>query len=70
VVRRASFVAIREPIDRVVINSDVAFGKPVARGTRIPVSIILGFLADGMNVLDLLEEYPQLVEEDVRARIE
>ena len=62
-----SLVAIREPIDRVVINPDVAFGKPVVRGTRIPVSIVLGFLADGMNVTEFLEEYPQLVEEDVRA---
>lgn len=65
-----SCVAIREPIDRIIINPDVAFGKPVVRGTRIPVSIILGYLADGMKVLELLEAYPQLVEEDVRACLE
>lgn len=51
-------VAIGEPIDRAVINPDVAFGKPVAQGTRIPMRIAHGFLTDRMNVLELREEYP------------
>ncbi len=60
-------MAQREPIERIVIDPDVAFGKPVVRGTRIPVTIVLGLLADGMTVAELLGEYPHLSEDDIRA---
>jgi uncharacterized protein (DUF433 family) len=39
-------------------------------GTRIPVSMILGSLADGMTVQEILQEYPQLSEQDIRAALE
>lgn len=48
-------------------DPDVAFGKPVVQGTRIPVSIVLGLLADGLTVAELLAEYPHLTEDDIRA---
>jgi len=56
-------------LKRISIDSNVCFGKPCIRGTRIWVSLILDFLADGMKVEEILKEYPQLTEEDIRAAI-
>jgi uncharacterized protein (DUF433 family) len=53
--------------ERVVIDPDVCFGRPCVRGTRIWVSLVLGLLSDGMTVDEILSEYSQLVEADVRA---
>lgn len=54
-------------LERIVINPEVCFGKPVVRGTRIWVGLVLGLLADGMTYEDLLADHPQLTEEDLRA---
>ncbi len=54
-------------LDRISINPNICFGKPCIRGTRIWVSLILDFLANGMSIPEILAEYPQLTEEDVRA---
>lgn len=54
---------------RITVNPDVCFGKPCIRGTRIWVSLLLDFLANGSTVEDLLEEYPQLTREDVAAAV-
>ena len=56
-------------LERITIDPKVCGGKPCIRGTRIWVSLILDFLADGMTEGDLLAEYPQLVHEDVLAAI-
>ena len=56
-------------LQRISIDPGVCFGKPCIRGTRIWVSLILDFLAGGMSIEELLAEYPQLSEEDVRASI-
>jgi uncharacterized protein (DUF433 family) len=56
-------------LDRIAIDPGVCGGKPCIRGTRIWVSLILDFLADGMAEPELLAEYPQLVHEDVLAAI-
>ena len=56
-------------LDRIVVNPDVAAGKATIRGHRIWVSLILGLLADGMTVDDILAEYPGLERADVRACI-
>jgi uncharacterized protein (DUF433 family) len=56
-------------LDRIVINPEICGGKPCVRGTRIWVSLILDFLADGMTEAELLAEYSQLVHEDVLAAI-
>jgi uncharacterized protein (DUF433 family) len=56
-------------LERISINSNVCFGKPCIRGTRIWVSLILDFLANGMTMEELLQEYPQLSLEDIRAAI-
>lgn len=57
----------RALLERVVIDPEICSGKPTVRGTRIWVGLVLGFLADGMTTQDILDNYPQLTEEDVRA---
>ncbi len=56
-------------LERISIDPNVCFGKPCIRGTRIWVSLILDFLANGMSMEELLAEYPQLEMEDIRAAI-
>jgi uncharacterized protein (DUF433 family) len=53
--------------DRIEINPEVMLGKPVIRGTRITVELILRKLAEGATDVELLDAYPQLTKEDVRA---
>jgi uncharacterized protein (DUF433 family) len=56
-------------LERISIDPNICFGKPCIRGTRIWVSLILDFLANGTSMQELLEEYPQLTIEDIRAAI-
>jgi uncharacterized protein (DUF433 family) len=56
-------------LERISIDPNVCFGKPCIRGTRIWVSLILDLLASGTSMEELLEEYPQLIMEDVLAAI-
>ncbi len=55
--------------ERIEVNSQVMMGKPVIRGTRIPVELLLRKLGEGAGERDLLEAYPQLTREDVQAAI-
>ena len=57
------------PLDRISIDPNVCFGRPCIRGTRIWVSLILDFLASGETAEQILEAYPQLTADDVRAAI-
>lgn len=52
-----------------VLDTDVMAGKPVIRGTRIPVDKIIRLLGEGMSVEDILEDYPHLSKEDIRAAL-
>jgi uncharacterized protein (DUF433 family) len=56
-------------LKRISINPNVCFGKPCIRGTRIWISLILDFMANGMTIKEILDEYPHLTEEDIRAAI-
>ncbi len=56
-----------ELLQRISIDPNVCFGKPCIRGHRIWVSLILDLLASGMEIADILREYPQLEEADIRA---
>ena len=42
-------------------------GKPCIRGMRITVSDVLGYLAAGMSIAEILEDFPELTEDDIRA---
>ncbi len=52
---------------RISIRPDVCHGKPCIKGTRIMVSVILDYLKAGEDVRAILEQYPTLTQEDVRA---
>lgn len=53
--------------DRITIDPDICNGRPVVRGTRIAAQTVLEFLAAGDSIEDVLEEYPALTRDDVRA---
>ena len=55
--------------NRIEVNPGVMLGKPVIRGTRIPVELLLRKLADGATEADLLEAYPRLTRDDLHAAI-
>ncbi len=55
------------PLDRISIDPNVRFGGPCVRGTRITVGEILGYLAGGMSDSELLADFPQLTQDDIRA---
>ena len=54
---------------RIELNPAIMLGKPVIRGTRITVELILRNIAEGDDIADILQGYPHLSEEDVRAAI-
>jgi uncharacterized protein (DUF433 family) len=58
-----------ELLKRILIDPNVCFGKPCIRGTRIWVSLIVDNLAEGVSEAQLLEAYPQLQPEDIRAAL-
>ncbi|HEX4296075.1 MAG TPA: DUF433 domain-containing protein [Rhizomicrobium sp.] len=53
--------------ERIEINPKVMVGKPVIRGTRIPVDMILRKLGAGMSYDEILEDHPHIAVEDIRA---
>jgi len=60
---------MEELLDRIVIDPNILVGKPVIKGTRIPVYLIIELIAGGMTIKDVLKEYPELREEDVKAAL-
>jgi len=62
-------VDVEELLNRVVIDPKILVGKPVIKGTRIPVCLIVELIANGMKTKELLKEYPELKENDVKAAL-
>jgi len=58
-----------ELLDRISIDPAVCGGRPCIRGHRIWVSLILGLLAEGASVAEILDDYPGIEEADIRACI-
>ncbi len=56
-------------MDRIEVNPKVMMGKPVIRGTRIPVELILRKLSEGLTEDELLEAFPRLTRVDIKAAI-
>ena len=54
---------------RIQIDPELHHGDPCIRGTRIPLSTILGSLADGMTPAEVQSYYPQLSAEDIQAAL-
>jgi uncharacterized protein (DUF433 family) len=61
--------SIDQLLERISIDSKVMVGKPVIRGTRIPVELIVKMLAQGVHEKEILDEYPRLELEDIRAAL-
>jgi uncharacterized protein (DUF433 family) len=53
----------------IVIDSGIRFGKPCIKGTRITVADILGWLAAGMTIPEIIDDYPELQETHIRAAL-
>ena len=56
-------------MDRIELNPLVCNGKPVIRGTRIPVTVIIEQLAEGDSWEQILAGYPELTREDIHAAL-
>ncbi|MEJ2389144.1 MAG: DUF433 domain-containing protein [Chromatiaceae bacterium] len=55
--------------DRIAVDPDILVGKPVVRGTRISVELLMDRLGDGWTMEQILESYPRLTRDDVLAAI-
>jgi uncharacterized protein (DUF433 family) len=54
-------------LDRISVDPAVRFGKPCVRGTRITVGDVLGYLAGGLSEGELVQQFPQLTRDDIKA---
>ena len=55
------------PISRITINPEICHGKPTIRNMRYTVELILDLLSSGMTISEIIEDYPALEEEDIKA---
>ncbi len=56
-------------LQRIEINPKIMVGKPVIKGTRIPVELIVRLLGQGISEEEILDNYPRLQREDIRAAL-
>lgn len=59
-----------EKFDRITINPKIMGGQPCIRGLRIPVSLIVKLIAGGKKVKEILRDYPELEEEDIKQALQ
>ncbi len=57
-------------LNRITLDPEVMGGQPCIRGLRIPVSMIIKLIASGKTVKEIIENYPELEEEDVKQSLE
>jgi len=62
-------VANSNLLERVVVDPSTCAGRPCIRGTRIPIAIILDGLAEGLTSEEIIDHYPQLILDDIRAAL-
>lgn len=55
--------------DRIVIDPSIHHGKPCIKGTRVPVSVIVGTIADGYSPERIIKSWPQLTRNDITAAL-
>jgi uncharacterized protein (DUF433 family) len=56
-------------LERIALNPKVMVGKPIIKGTRIPVELIVRMVAQGIPEAEILQEYPRLEAADIRAAL-
>ena len=57
----------KQLLEKITINPKVMVGKPVLRGTRLTVEFIIGLLAQGVSIEEIVTEYKGLTKEDIQA---
>ncbi|MCK4418741.1 MAG: DUF433 domain-containing protein [Candidatus Aminicenantes bacterium] len=57
-------------LDRITIDPEIMGGQPCIRGLRMPVSLIIKLIASGKTTKEILEDYPELEEEDIKQALE
>lgn len=67
--REGKIMSTRTWRERIVIDPHLHHGVPCIHGTRVPVSILVGSVADGDSIEDILAAYPQLIAEDIHAAL-
>ena len=55
--------------NRIVVNPEILVGKPIIQGTRISVEFIIELLAEGWSHQQVLENYPQITDQDIQASL-
>jgi len=60
---------MEEFMDRIVVDHEILGGKPVIKGTRIPVYLIIEVLGNVLTVKEVLWEYPTITKEDIKAAL-
>ena len=58
------------PDERIVSDPAVLLGKPIVRGTRVPVYVIVGLIETGQTPEQIVDDYPDLTIEDVEAAVD
>ena len=61
--------AVTDPLVRITFDKEILAGKPIIRGMRLSVEMILELLAKGAAVDEILEDYPQLEAQDIQAAL-
>lgn len=56
-------------LERITVDPNICHGKPCIRGMRWPVVVVLGLLEGGMTIKEILEDHPELEEEDIYATL-
>ncbi len=56
-----------EWMDKILVDPRIHAGEPCVKGTRVPVSVVVGSIADGDDIDTLIKSYPTLTREDIRA---
>ncbi len=56
--------------ERISSDPDICHGKPCIKGTRIPVYLIISLVSEDMSVEEIINDYPSLIAEDIKATIQ
>ncbi len=54
-------------LERIVVDSNICDGRPCVKGTRIEVGVVMDALAEGLSAEEIVDHYPALEKEDIRA---
>ncbi len=63
-------MSVKPSVERVTSDPGIFGGKPIIRGTRIAVDLIYDWIASGQTPAQILEDYPNLTEQDIQAALD